>query len=167
MEAIELDKSGGPPRFLLAPSALKAVYAQAKMYPDGDVVEPMNHYYLLRDSDDEIFVNYLLEAFKFFLDGGVLFFDLLMKHKEEIELGLDSNKSKPDIRARYEWILRYHNFVCNLFAKWHPIPTNPDIDEVYAASCYEAQKVLDFQIDINAFSVSPKEFSLDVIAGQH
>jgi len=166
LEAIELDKSGGPPRLLLANSAIQAIKEQAGSYPDSDVIEPMNHYYLSLDSDDNVFVNYLLEAFQYFFDGGVIFFDLLEKHRDNIIKGFEKYKSSPDVRAKYEWILIYHNFVCKQFSAWHPIPTNPDVDKVYAASCYEAQKALNYLIDVELFYVSPREFNLDELVKQ-
>lgn len=160
LQAVEEDKGGGPPRITLAPSAVEIVRHQLGFY--GEVNWAPQHEDLLEDADGAIFLNYLGEAFCAFPDGGI-FFDLIERHRQVIVEGLKTYRGNAGVSAKFEWAARYHNYICSEFAKIHPIPTNPDADEVYGAACGEAQKLLDYKIDIQSLAATPSRISLTPI----
>lgn len=161
LQAVEQDKNGGPPRLTLTSSAIEAVQRQLGFYGEKSTWTP--HYeYLLADADGAIFLNYLNEAFFAFPDGGI-FFEVIEKHKESIIKNLEEYKGNPDIRAKYEWAARYHNFVCKEFVERHPVPLGPDCDEIYAVATEQAQGLLDHIIDIESMAPTPSRISLTPI----
>ncbi|MFA5846270.1 MAG: hypothetical protein WC855_05160 [Thermodesulfovibrionales bacterium] len=160
LQAVEQDKSGGPPCISLSPSAIEIVRSQLDFY---DKTRWLPQYEdLLEDADGTIFLNYLGEAFSVFPDGGI-FFDLIKAHQLNIIKGLTDYRGNPGVRAKFEWAARYHNFVCQEFAERHPIPSNPDADELYAATCVEAQRLLDYKIEIESLAATPCRMKLTPI----
>lgn len=144
IEATTLDKSGGPPRISLSRSAIKLIEKQLGFYANK---EGSPHYrFLLRDFDGKIFLNYLSEAFIGFPDDGI-YFDVFEKHKNVIMQGLKDNGNNSRVRSKYEWVARYHNFICQEFIDSHPITSDLDIDDIYFTACTEAQKLHDYIID--------------------
>jgi len=162
LEAVSLDKGGGAPRLSLAPSALELVRGQLSFY--GGQVPATPHYHdLLQDADDVIFLNYLSEAFIDWPEGGILF-EIFEQHKKTVIEGLTKYKAFPGIRAKYEWAARYQNFVCEEFAKRYPSePTADDIDGYYAVQCEEAQKLLEYIIDIESLAAHPSRMTITAI----
>jgi len=158
-QAVDQDKGGGAPRISLAPSAIEIVRRQLGFY--GETSSAPQHEDLLEDADGTIFLNYLGEAFCVFPDGGI-FLELIEGHQQNIIKGLKDYKGKPGVRAKFGWAARYHNFVCQEFAEKHPVPTNPDADEIYTAT-EEAQKLFDYKIDIETLSEAPCRMSLTPI----
>ncbi|MEX2410288.1 MAG: hypothetical protein WD607_02765 [Candidatus Paceibacterota bacterium] len=152
LDAVSLDKSGSPPRIALTKSAIELLKGQLSFYSSKE--GSPQYEFLLQDSDGTIFLNYLSEAFMAFPDGGILF-EVIEDHKQSITNGLKENIHNPGVRSKFEWVARYHNFVCQEFCDRHPIPTTPDADEIFAAACVEAQKLIDYKIDISAFSTNP------------
>ena len=157
LQAVAQDKNGGPPRISLTSSAIKIVRHQLGFY--GKTTWAPQHDNLLEDADGTIFLNYLGEAFCAFPDGGI-FFELIEGHHRSIVKGLTEYKGNPGVRAKFEWAARYHNFVCNEFAERHTVPTNPDADELYAAASEEAQKLLEYTIDIESLAAAPSRMNL-------
>lgn len=161
LQAVELDKGGGPPRLSLTPSAIEKVQRQLGFYGEETTWAP--HYeYLLEDADGTIFLNYLNEAFFAFPDGGI-FFEVIEEHRNSIVRGLQEYKGSSGVRAKYEWAARYHNYICTEFAERHSIPSNPDCDEIYAAATIEAQRLFDYKIDIESMAAVPCRISLSPI----
>ena len=160
LEAVAQDKDGGSPCISLASSAIKQLRYHLGSYRETNWA-PQFHY-LLEDSDGTIYLNYLEEAFIAYPDGGI-FFDVFDGHKKMIEEGLGKYNSTPGIVSKYEWTARYHNYICEEFAKNHQVPTSPDADEIYAAAAVEAQKLLDYKIDISSYASKPKRISLEPI----
>lgn len=158
IEAVNQDKRGGPPCISLAPSAIEIVRRQLGKYGDDRLSSLYDD--LLEDADGTVFLNYLQEAFCAFPDHGI-FMEIIDGHCTEIRNGLVLNRGKPDIRAKYEWLARYHNFICANFAESHPIPTNPDADEEYGAACSEAQDLENYLIDIQSLSAMPSRINLE------
>jgi len=157
LKAVALDKDGGPPRIVLDSTALELVKRQLGFYVD---IESAPHYEeLLEDVDGTIFLNYLEQAFVGFPECGV-FLDLIKSHQTAVSKGLEEYKGDAGVRAKYEWVARYHNFVCLDFADRHPEPTNPDADELTALACVEAQKLRDCVIDIESFAPSPRRITI-------
>lgn len=157
MQAVDQDKGGGPPRISLTPSAIEIVRHQLGFY--GETNWAPQHEDLLEDADGTIFLNYLGEAFCAYPEGGI-FFELIEGHQLNIVNSLKEYRGNPGVRAKFEWAARYHNFICNEFAERHPIPTNPDADEEYAAASEEAQKLLDYRIDIESLAAGPCRMNL-------
>ena len=164
LEAVSLNKSGGPPSISLAPSAVEMVQRHLGFYHEPGWA-PHNED-LLEDADRAIFLNYLGEAFDAFPEGGV-FFDLIEGHQKSIINGLKKYKGEPGIRAKYEWAARYHNFVCHDFARRHPIPYGSDFGEIYALATKKAQKLLEYVINIESFIAGPNRISLKPIRAHH
>lgn len=160
LQAVDQDKGGGPPRISLSPSAIEIVRRQLGFY--SETRRAPQHEDLLQDADGTIFLNYLGEAFSVFPDGGI-FFDLIEGHQTNIIKGLTYYKGNAGVRAKFEWAARYHNFVCQEFAERHPVPSNPDADEMYAAACSGAQRLLDYRIDIESLAATPSRLNLTPI----
>lgn len=160
IEAVAQDKNGGPPRISLAPSAIEIVRHQLGFYREISWAPQYDD--LLEDADRTIFLNYLGEAFYVFPDGGI-FFDLIEGHHRNIVEGLKEYKGNPGVRSKFEWAARYHNFVCREFVERHPVPKNPNADDLYAAACEEAQKLLEFTIDIESLAAAPSRMNLTPI----
>ena len=81
---------------------------------------------LLEDSDGTIFLNYLDDAFYEFPESSINF-DMIEGHKLAIIEGLNTNKSIPDIKAKYEWVARYHNFICKeYYNRYNSLSLNED-----------------------------------------
>ena len=160
LEAVKQDKAGGPPRIGLAPSAVEILQHHLGFYNDGK--HAPQHHDLLQDIDNIVFVNYLNQAFIAYPEGGI-FFDVITLHKQTIINGLIKYKGNPDIKAKYEWAARYHNYVCADFVEKHPVPTNPDADPEDASAAVEAQKLSDHIIDIESFAGTPGKLTLKPI----
>ena len=157
LDAIKQDNTGGSPCISLTATAKNVLRKHLRIY--GEANWAPHYHYLLEDSDGSIYLNYLVEAFLAYPDGGV-FFDVIDGHKQTIEHGLKKYKETTDVLPKYEWAARYHNYVCEEFAKSHQIPTSPDADEIDAAAAVEAQKLLDYIIDISDSSSKPIPISL-------
>jgi hypothetical protein len=157
LEAVELDTRGGPPRLALASSVVEVVRRQMSSYTRA---QDAPHYDLLfEDTDGTLFLNYLVEAFLAYPDGGV-FLELIEGHMRSVKGGLETYRHKPDVRAKYEWATRYHNFFCHEFARCHPVPSDPDTYPEIALAAEQAQRLLDYLIDIEAFDTGPRRISL-------
>lgn len=160
IEAVKEDTSGGAPKVALTSSTVKALQYHLGFYADPATAP--QHYDLLQDVDNSIFINYLQQAFIAFPDGGV-FCDVFERHKKTLVDGLTKYKGVPSVRAKYEWAARYHNSVIDNFLNSNPIPTSPDADEVYCASIIEAQVLLDHKIDIESLATAPGQLRLEPI----
>ena len=163
LEAVKQDQAGGPPCIRLAPSAVKVLQHHLGFYGDGK--HAPQHHDLLQDVDGQVFINYLNQAFIAYPEGGI-FFDVITSHKETIVNGLVKYKGNPDVKAKYEWAARYHNYVCSNFMKNHPLPYGPDADPEDACAAFEAQKLADHIIDIESYAASPGKLTLQPIHPQ-
>jgi len=160
IEAVAQDKSTGPPRISLAPSAVKMLQRHFGFY--GKTQFAPQYVDILSDSDGTIFLNYLEEAFAVYPDGGI-FFEVIKGHRNTIIEGLKEYKGNPGVRSKYEWAARYHNFVCKEFTENNPVPSRPDADEIRAAGAVEAQLLNNHLIDIDALAAFPSRISLKPI----
>jgi hypothetical protein len=156
LEAVALDRAGGPPRLALANSTIQLVDRHLRSY--GAVQHSPHYSDLLMDADGTPFLNYLAEAFIAFPAAGP-FFEVFDDHGKTVRHGLEVYRSKPDVRAKYEWAARYHNYVCRDFAERHPIPTSEDADPEYAAAAEQAQGLLSRLVDIESFAAEPAPIS--------
>lgn len=160
LEAIAQDKNGGAPRISLAPSAIAILRVHLGFYGDGEHAPQKND--LLEDVDGSAFIDYLSQAFIAFPEGGI-FFDVFEKHKKTVVNGLIKYRGNPDVRAKYEWAARYHNYVCKGFRESHPVSNHPDEDPELVAANVEAQKLKNYEIDIESHSASPGQITLTPI----
>jgi len=160
LQAIDQDKSGGPPRLSLTPSTTELVRRQLGFY--GKTIWAPQYEDLLEDSDGTVFLNYLNEAFCSFPDSGI-FLEIIEGHYLNIISGLKDHRGNTGVRAKFEWAARYHNFVCKEFAEKHPLPNDPDCDEIYAAATEEAQRLLNYIIDIESTAPNPCRINLKPI----
>jgi len=160
IEAVKQDNTGGAPKISLSPTVVDAVQHQLGFYSSNPKFAPQP-YYLLQDVDDSIFINYLKNAFNAFPEGGV-FYEVFIKHKETLINGLTANKGIPSVRAKYEWAARYHNSVIDSFLAENPIPihSDSDFDEVHACAVEEAQKLVEYKIDIESLAEAPSKLTL-------
>lgn len=153
LNAVALDKKGGPPRITLDSNVVKTIIDQMdSMYCHGEYVDD-----ILKDVDGTYYLNYLGESYRFYPQGGI-YTDLIEEHKKHIILSLKKYSALPDIRAKYEWVARYHNFVCRNFAERNQIPCDPDAEEVAAFAAVEAQRLLEHIIDLESLIAGPTSF---------
>jgi hypothetical protein len=160
LEAVAEDKAGGPPCITLSPAITPLFQQHLGFYTNTK--DAPQYIDLLEDSDGSIDLNYLEQAFFAYPDGGI-FFDVIEAHQKTIIQGLSKFKDVPGVVSKYEWAARYHNFICQEFVNEHPIPTNSDTDEIWAAAAVEAQKLLNYLIDIALYSSKPQRLTLKAI----
>lgn len=144
VEAVKMEKSGGPPRIVLAPSVMGLVKRHLRFY--AGYIEDTPHYSsLLIDNDGLVFLDYLAVAFSIFPEGPI-WFDLLADHKDVIEKNLKETLMLPRVHEKYRWMAGYHNYVCSRFVEGSKnIVTD---DEDFDRDIYEESlKVSDFLID--------------------
>jgi len=162
-EAVQLDKTGGPPRLALTPSAIEVVRYHISFY---GAAENSPHYNdLLEDPDGTIYLNYLEAAFQAFPEGGI-FFDVIEKHRATVLAGLKEFAGVPRVRSKYEWTARYHNFICREFAERHPSSRSPEADPVDGAAAEEAQALRDYLIDNAEIAEAPRRIRLTPTTAQ-
>lgn len=98
------------PRVVIAPSALGLIQRHLCHY---DKIRSTPHdYYLLVDTDGQLFVNYLMVP----LAGAKahkVYRQEFKNHKRKIEENLALHRNNPGIWSKYAWIANYHNFVSN------------------------------------------------------
>ena len=145
LDAVDLDQSGSAPRLVVGPPLELWILAQIETYADG--VAP--HYdYLLEDMNDQVlFINYLAIAYEVFPDEPI---DLqfLETHKNTVLSGLRENEFNQSVREKYEWLARYHNFVCRDFAGRYAELSGVAMDEEGLAIIAEAQQVLEYVVPL-------------------
>jgi len=115
LKAVEGDKSGTPPRIVLAADTREIALRYLKRYQTPMMPQEWANC-LLEDTDGSYFISYLDAAFSAFPDGGV-FTELLEGHKKTVERGLQENVENRSIWSKYAWAAGYHNFVCREFAE--------------------------------------------------
>ena len=150
LEAVKYDKSGGPPKLVLAPSVESRVSKHLSWYGDGN--RTTHHSHLLEDPQDgRLFVNYLAAAYQFFPDGPVDY-KLFEQHGEVVRKGLREYEHKPKIHNKYVWLASYHNFVCQMFAEDFQDYSGEWADSHDAAVGVEAHRALDYLVAVEAGS---------------
>jgi hypothetical protein len=158
LEAVGQDKSGSPPRLILSKSVQKLIEHQLSFYDD---VRNSPHYEdLLMDADESIYLNYLKEAFYHFKDGWIDF-EIIEGHQKAIAEGLKTYQNNVDIRAKFEWAACYHNYICHEFAENHRVSSDPNANEIHCLACIEAQKLLDYMIDVETKNQKPRRINLE------
>ena len=77
--------------------------------------------------------------------------------------GLRENESCQSVREKYEWLAKYHNFVCRNFAERYAKLRSVALDEEDLANIAEAQEVLDY---IAPLEEDPEEQTLQLLDEQ-
>ena len=140
LEAVDLDKSGGPPRLVIGSSVEPLISQHLSWYGGG---RAPHHEELLEDPQDErLFVNYLEVAFEHFPDGPIDW-QLLSSHSENVCRGLREHESNVSVRQKYEWTATYHNYVCRTFASRYPVQGYEGADPEEMAASAEGQSALE------------------------
>ena len=144
IEAVDLDKSGGSPRLVVALSVEFLISKHLSWYGDGSWAP--HHEQLLEDPcDGQLFINYLGSAFEHFPDGPIDH-ELLALHGEIVCEGLKAYQSDPRVRAKYEWMATYHNYVCHAFADRYSYQGREEADLEQVAIAGEAQRVFEHMV---------------------
>ena len=144
MEAVDLDKSGRSPRLVVASSVESLISKHLSWY--GNESWAPHHEQLLEDPcDGRLFINYLGSAFEHFPDGPIDH-KLLASHGEIAYERLKAYQSAPRVRAKYEWMVTYHNYVCRAFADRYSYQGGQEADPEQVAIAEEAQRVLEHMV---------------------
>ena len=95
------------PRILLTDSATEFVLSRVGPNPTAH-----SPYFrkILRDEDGRPFINYLDSSYQTSGEGPIL--DLIEEHREATVKALERFGNDPDIRPKYNWVAKYHNFWC-------------------------------------------------------
>jgi hypothetical protein len=157
LEAFDQDKSGGPPRITLGPSAVKIVRRHLAFYSSRK--EAPHYHELLEDTDGKVFLNYLCLPFDELMDMGILF-GPIRAHKKTIEDGLKKYKGIPDVRAKYEWLARYHNYICTDYLGNVPNDDEEEYNEDYEDIYEDIRKLQTYKINIEELAAFPKRISI-------
>lgn len=118
LEAVELDKSGDPPRIVIAPS-VEAMIMRHNSFYARPWMSP--HYSLLLEdpADGRMFISYLSMAFDVY-PGGMVIKKYISGHKREVARNLKTYRDVTGVYKKYEWAATYHNYMCTEFAAYHP-----------------------------------------------
>lgn len=145
LEAVAHDQSGSAPRLVVGPSLEPWILLQIENYADASAP----HYdELLEDTNDQVlFINYLATAFEDFPEERINW-PLLDLHKGTVLRGLREYESDQSVREKYEWLARYHNFVCHNFAERCAEQRSVALDEEDLAYIAEAQQALDYIVPL-------------------
>lgn len=145
LEAVDLNKSGKPPRLTIGTSVGCLISQHLSWYaPDSSPY----HSHLLEDpSDGRFFVNYLDVAFEHF-PWGEIGHELLEAHRQMLSRGLQKYEAEPDVHAKYKWLAAYHNYVCRAFADEYGVPVSEDAAPDATAAIQEALSVLEYVVPL-------------------
>ena len=144
LEAVDLDKSGKPPRLVIGPSVEPLISEHLSWYGDGWAP---HHSQLLEDpSDKRLFVNYLNVAFENFPDAPIDH-ELLAAHSKKVRKGLQKHESNESVLQKYRWLATYHDYVCRTFANEYSIGYDMEsYSEEEISIKLEAQSALDYLV---------------------
>ena len=143
LEAVELDRSGQPPRLVIGPSIEPLISEYLSWYSG---VSPPHHAYLLEDSSDgRLFLNYLNVAFENFPYSPINC-DLLAAHREHIRGGLHKYESNGRVLPKYTWLAAYHDYICRMSADAYSTQYYEEADAFDMAVEVEARKALDYLV---------------------
>lgn len=111
IEAYKLEsKKAVNPRIIFSDD-MKTVIQRHLSYYASHYPAPQK-FHLLKDIDDEYFVNYLYAIMD---DDDNPDYSALQKHKDVIEARLTRHKGDPKIFAKYVWCAEYHNYFCQTY----------------------------------------------------
>ena len=139
LEAVGLDKSGEPPRLVIASSVETLISKHLSWYSGGWA--PHQDILLEDPRDGQLFIDYLSVAFEHFPDGPIDY-ELLAAHSKNVNEGLCIYESEPRVRSKYTWLASYHNYACRAFANRFSDLGYEEADLEGVAIAEEAQRAL-------------------------
>lgn len=160
LAAAKEDNGGGAPKITFSASAVEVLRHHLGFYGRAEYSPQSSE--LLQEQDGSVFINYLENAFMAFPDGPI-FFEIFENHRKTLLSGFEKYSAVPAVQAKYEWAIRYHNFVCDDFIKNHPVPTDPNTDPAYGSAILHAQRLSEYKIDIETTGQPPARLTLDPI----
>ena len=147
LEAVDLNKSGKPPRLVVGSSVELLIAEHLSWYGGGWAP---HHNQLLEDPrDGRLFINYLGVAFEHFPDGPIDY-QLLAAHRRKVRRCLRAYESDTSVHPKYTWLAIYHNYVCRTFADQFPVRGDEGADPEEMAIGAEARRVLDYLVPFTA-----------------
>ena len=158
LEAVDLDRSGTPPRLVIAPSVEELILEHLSAYGRG--WSPYHEDLLEDPKDKRLFINYFQKVFADFPDGPINY-DLLKSHSEIVGSSLRKYASDEKVRPKYEWIATYHNYVCQTFADHYLLRKGEEADPEAMARSEEAQRARDHLVPFSAPSEGQLPLRLD------
>ena len=160
LEAVALDKAGGPPRLVIGSSVEPLIAEHLSWHGDSNWAPHFEE--LLEDPNDEcLFVNYLQVAFGDFPHGPINY-PLLTAHRENVGRGLKEYESNSYVRQKYQWIATYHNYVCRTFADLYSVEGDERTDPEQQAFGAEAQHALEHLVPFEGLPSKQPPKPLDV-----
>ena len=147
LEAVDLNKSGMPPRLVIGASVEPMILEHLSFYHGW----PAPHYYhLLEDPTDErLFVNYLGTAYEDFPNSPINF-KFINAHRQQIITNLQQHGTNSPVWSKYAWLATYHNYICRTFASSHAAQSHVEADYEQMAYLDEAKHLLDYLVPLNA-----------------
>ena len=159
LEAVDLDKSGEPPRLVIGQSVERLISRHLSWYSDG---WSPHHAILLEDPrDGRLFIDYLGVAFEYFPDGPINI-QLLKAHKEILCERLGEFEPDTSVYAKYAWVAVYHNYACRRFADRFEDPGGEEDDPERIANADKARRSLYYLVPDEALPSDQPPRPLDV-----
>jgi len=116
IEAYDLEsKQANYPRIILSKEMVKIVAEYLGYYAEPE--EAPQSSYLLKDTDEMVFINYLYalqEEFEYTQDQDI-YIQNIINHKEIILNSLNMYKDNSKLYSKYEWVAQYHNYYCDQY----------------------------------------------------
>jgi hypothetical protein len=97
---------------VLSQTAVKHVLLHTEYYKRPH--ESPQAFHLLRDSDGQVFLNYLADTVHDDAEGGTDF-NAVKRHRQVVEERLALHAQTPPIWGKYAWAANYHNYFCQTF----------------------------------------------------
>ena len=166
IEAYKLDRTGGPPVIALSNGAIETVREHFGFYADHR--EAPQYEDLLEFGDDQtVFVNYLAQTYAHFPDFGV-FLDAVKEHQTALHAAYAAAPSD-SVRAKFEWLGAYHNFICTDFPdRYPPIPFEQAAYYPEQADAHQqAQEMRDYRVNFTTSDSSIHHVTHEPIRRDH
>ena len=159
LEAVDLDKSGSPPRLVIAPS-VEAMIAKHLLSWYSGGWSPYHEELIEDPRDGCLFIDYLKAAFGHFPDGPVGY-ELLRAHRDKVSERLLEYESDTRVGPKYRWLATYHNYACETFADLYRVRGDEEPDPYEIAVAAEAQHALDYLVTFDTGSTEQRPRLLD------
>lgn len=109
LEAHEAEKNNAcNPRIILTAAAKEEIDESSGQYHSR---------YLLRDTDNQVFLNYLEDIMEAVPEGEPSCHDL-SRHKDAVVRNLNKYSNHPKILNKYLWVAHYHNYHCEKYQRY-------------------------------------------------
>ena len=142
LEAHSSDISGSPPRIAIVGQALNNLYGHLAHNPESRRV--LRHRQRSPGSQDVIFLNYFNTAFERLRPN----IDFVQSHRDHIKEQLAKYNDCGSTRQKYEWLARYHNFVCRDFITRKADTCTSSNEELAREAFQDSQAISRLMIDM-------------------